>query len=320
MGREIVGNPLLEFFYGRAPQVREVPQRMGFGSGVIVSEDGYIVTNNHVIDGSDDITVVLNNKKEYKAKVIGKDANTDIALLKIEEHGLSYLEYGNSDDVELGEWVLAVGNPYNLTSTVTAGIISAKARDLGMDRRKMNLSSFLQTDAAVNPGNSGGALVNAKGELIGINTAIESPTGSYSGYAFAVPANIARKVVGDLKNFGTVQRAVLGIRMNEVTAELAKELNLKDVGGIYVIEVLANGAAAKAGIKEGDIIKEINGIEVNTVSAFHGQLGKYHPGTTVNVSVERNGKRRNMDVLLQNMYGDTALVDMKDERHFRCGG
>lgn len=313
MGREIVGNPLLEFFYGRAPQVREVPQRMGFGSGVIVSEDGYIVTNNHVIDGSDDITVVLNNKKEYKAKVIGKDANTDIALLKIEEHGLSYLEYGNSDDVELGEWVLAVGNPYNLTSTVTAGIISAKARDLGMDRRKMNLSSFLQTDAAVNPGNSGGALVNAKGELIGINTAIESPTGSYSGYAFAVPANIARKVVGDLKNFGTVQRAVLGIRMNEVTAELAKELNLKDVGGIYVIEVLANGAAAKAGIKEGDIIKEINGIEVNTVSAFHGQLGKYHPGTTVNVSVERNGKRRNMDVLLQNMYGDTALVDMNDD-------
>lgn len=309
MGLEYAANPLYEFFYGVAPRSREVPQQMGFGSGVIVSEDGYIITNNHVVDRSDKIIVILNNKKEYEATVVGKDANTDIALLKIEEKGLPYLEYGNSDDVELGEWVLAVGNPYNLTSTVTAGIISAKARGLGINPRQMSLESFLQTDAAVNPGNSGGALVNAKGELIGINTAIESPTGSYSGYAFAVPVNIARKVIGDLKDFGTVQRAIVGISMTEVTDDVAKKLGINEIGGIYVNEAIPGGAAYKAGIRKGDIIKSMNGIEVSTVPAFQGQLGKYHPGTRVKLVVKRNGKEKTFDVTLQNTYGDTALVE-----------
>ena len=311
MGREYIGNPLLEFFYGYAPRTRETPQRMGIGSGVIVSEDGYIITNNHVIDKSDKITVTLDNKTEYEAKVIGTDPSTDIALLKVEANGLPYLEYANSDDVELGEWVLAVGNPYNLTSTVTAGIISAKARELGINRSQMSLESFLQTDAAVNPGNSGGALVNAKGELIGINTAIESPTGSYSGYSFAVPSNIARKVVGDLKEFGTVQRAMMGIYMwrDELTPAVAKELGTDEVSGIYVYDVIPNGAAAKAGIKKGDVIKRINGIEIKTRPEFQGQLAKYHPGATISVTVSRGGKLKDLDVVLQNTYGDVALVD-----------
>ena len=213
--------------------------------------------------------------------------------------------------MELGEWVLAVGNPYNLTSTVTAGIISAKARELGINRSQMSLESFLQTDAAVNPGNSGGALVNAKGELIGINTAIESPTGSYSGYSFAVPSNIARKVVGDLKEFGTVQRAMMGISMwrDELTPAVAKELGTDEVSGIYVYDVIPNGAAAKAGIKKGDVIKRINGIEIKTRPEFQGQLAKYHPGATISVTVSRGGKLKDLNVVLQNTYGDVALVD-----------
>ena len=204
-------------------QGREVPLTTGYGSGVIISDDGYIITNNHVIKEADKIVVVTNDKKEYEARLVGQDPNTDIALLKIEGEGLPYVEYGNSDDVALGEWVLAVGNPYNLTSTVTAGIISAKARDLGMNRGQMSLESFLQTDAAINPGNSGGALVNVKGELVGINTLIQSPTGAYSGYAFAVPVNIARKVVNDLKEYGKVQRGVLGIRMGEIGRASCRE-------------------------------------------------------------------------------------------------
>lgn len=311
MGREYIGNPFLDFMYGNTPRTREAPQRMGIGSGVIVSEDGYIITNNHVIDNSDKILITLNDKKEYEAKVIGTDPNTDIALLKVEATGLPYLEYANSDDVELGEWVLAVGNPYNLTSTVTAGIISAKARELGLSRNRMSLESFLQTDAAVNPGNSGGALVNAKGELIGINTAIESPTGSYSGYAFAVPSNIARKVIGDLKDFGTVQRAMLGISMpnEELSPAVAKKLGIEETSGIYVFETIPNGAADKAGMKKGDVIKAINGIEVKNRPEFQGQLAKYHPGATVKVTVSRGGKLKELEVVLQNTYGDVSLVD-----------
>ncbi|MDL2231924.1 trypsin-like peptidase domain-containing protein, partial [Porphyromonadaceae bacterium OttesenSCG-928-L07] len=243
MGKEYVGNPLLYYFFGRSLESREVPRETGFGSGVIVSEDGYIITNNHVINGADKVTVVLNDKQEYEAKIVGQDANTDIALLKVEGKDFPYVKYGNSDDVSLGEWVLAVGNPYNLTSTVTAGIISAKARDLGMGRGQMSIESFLQTDAAVNPGNSGGALVNARGELIGINTLIQSPTGAFSGYAFAIPVNIARKVVNDLKSYGKVQRAVLGIRMGELTPVFAEELGVKETSGIYVADVIAGGAA-----------------------------------------------------------------------------
>jgi Do/DeqQ family serine protease len=297
-------DPLWEFFYGGSSRMQEVPQRMGIGSGVIISGDGYIVTNNHVIDKSDRITVTLNNKKEYEATVVGKDPVTDLALLKIKEEGLAYLSYGDSDDVELGEWVLAVGNPYNLTSTVTAGIISAKSRELGMDRDRMHLESFLQTDAAVNSGNSGGALVNARGELIGINTAITSPTGNFSGYAFAVPVNIVRKVVENLKEFGTVQRAVLGITMSEITPELARELKIDDMDGIYVHEVNTGGAAHKAGLKKGDIIKSINEIPVGTAPAFYGQLAKYNPGARVAISVLRDNRERKFEVVLQDTYGD----------------
>jgi Do/DeqQ family serine protease len=310
VGREYARDPLWDFFYGGTPRTREIPQRVGIGSGVIVSGDGYIVTNNHVIDRSDRITVTLDNKKEYEAKVVGKDPVTDIALLKIDERDLPYLEYGNSDEVEPGEWVLAVGNPYNLTSTVTAGIISAKARELGMDRERMHLESFLQTDAAVNSGNSGGALVNARGELVGINTAITSPTGNFSGYAFAVPVNIVHKVVENLKEFGTVQRAVLGITMSEITPELARELKLDDMHGIYVNEVFPGGAAHKAGLKKGDIIKAINGIPVGTAPAFHGQLAKYNPGTDATLSVARDKKEKDFEVTLLDTYGDVDPLSL----------
>lgn len=308
MGREYYGNPL-DFWFGIQPQVREVPRNMGIGSGVIITEDGYIITNNHVIEGSDQILVTLNDKREFQAKVIGSDKNTDIALLKIDASGLQPIEYGDSDDAVLGEWVLAVGNPYNLTSTVTAGIISAKARELG---GKMNLESFLQTDAAVNPGNSGGALVNARGELIGINTAIQSPTGSYSGYSFAVPVNIARKVVGDLKEYGKVQRAVIGIRMGELTPASAKELNVKAQSGIYVGEVIKGGAAAKAGLKAGDVIVKVNGYEVKTTPEFQEQLAKYTPGNTIQLAVDRDGSEKLIEVTLQNSYGDLAVSSDSD--------
>ncbi len=312
MGREFVGNSLLDFWFGTPSQSREVPMAMGYGSGVIISDDGYIITNNHVIKDADKIVVVLNDKKEYEAKLIGQDPITDIALLKIDGKNLAYVEYGNSDEVALGEWVLAVGNPYNLTSTVTAGIISAKARDLGMSRGQMSLESFLQTDAAINPGNSGGALVNAKGELIGINTLIQSPTGAYSGYAFAIPVNIARKVVTDLKDYGKVQRGVLGIRMGELTPVLAEGLGVKETSGIYVGEVVSGGAAQKAGIKKGDIIQGINGIDVKTTPEFYEQLGKYHPGSEIQLKIKRGGQEKLVDVTLQNSYGDTALEQAQE--------
>ena len=312
MGREFVGNSLLDFWFGTPSQSREVPMAMGYGSGVIISDDGYIITNNHVIKDADKIVVVLNDKKEYEAKLIGQDPITDIALLKIDGKNLAYVEYGNSDEVALGEWVLAVGNPYNLTSTVTAGIISAKARDLGMSRGQMSLESFLQTDAAINPGNSGGALVNAKGELIGINTLIQSPTGAYSGYAFAIPVNIARKVVTDLKDYGKVQRGVLGIRMGELTPVLAEGLGVKETSGIYVGEVVSGGAAQKAGIKKGDIIQGINGIDVKTTPEFYEQLGKYHPGSEKQLKIKRGGQEKLVDVTLQNSYGDTALEQAQE--------
>ncbi|MCM1031100.1 MAG: Do family serine endopeptidase [Oscillibacter sp.] len=307
MGREYANNPFLSYFFGGNMQGREVPLTTGYGSGVIISEDGYIITNNHVIKDADKIVVVTNDKKEYEAQLAGQDPNTDIALLKIEGTGLPYVEYGNSDDVVLGEWVLAVGNPYNLTSTVTAGIISAKARDLGMNRGQMSLESFLQTDAAINPGNSGGALVNVKGELVGINTLIQSPTGAYSGYAFAIPVNIARKVVNDLKDYGKVQRGVLGIRMGELTPVLAEELGIRENTGIYVGEVMSGGAAQKAGMKEGDVIQGINGQEVKTTPEFYEQLGKFHPGSQIRLKIKRDGEEKFLDVVLQNSYGDTSV-------------
>ena len=308
-------NPLYDFFFGprgNIPQPRgynqEPEYNMGAGSGVIIGSEGYIVTNNHVIEDTDNIEVVLNDSRKFTAKVIGRDPNTDIALVKIEAKDLPYLTWGNSESLKLGEWVLAVGNPFNLTSTVTAGIVSAKSRSIGIMSGQMPLESFIQTDAAVNPGNSGGALVNASGELVGINAAIASRTGSYSGYSFAVPSSIAHKVVDDLKQFGGVQRALLGVEMKPVDDDLAKEKNLGKIEGVYVVRITDEGAARQAGIKAGDVITAVNGNQVNAPQQLQEQIGKYRPGDKVAITVKRNGDLKQYDVVLRNTKGDTSIV------------
>lgn len=278
------------------------------GSGVIISTDGYIVTNNHVIENSQTIKVILNDKREFEAHLVGTDPSTDIALLKVDGKGLPSIPWGNSDELKLGEWVLAVGNPFNLTSTVTAGIVSAKARGIGIIGAEMSIESFIQTDAAVNPGNSGGALVNTRGELVGINTAIASRTGSYSGYSFAVPVSIVHKVVEDLKEYGEVQRALLGVRIQTVNAELANELKLEKVQGVYVASVEPDGAANEAGIKEGDVIVAINNSKVNTSSELQEQISKYRPGQKVTVKVLRDNKENEFETILRNTRGTTDVV------------
>ena len=300
-------NPFYEFFFGERDQMPSQPV-MGFGSGVIISEDGYIVTNNHVIDKMDEIEVVLNDKRSFTATVVGTDPSTDLALLKIEQDELSYLNYGNSDYLQLGQWVLAVGNPYNLTSTVTAGIVSAKARNIGILPEQFAIESFIQTDAAVNPGNSGGALVDVDGNLVGINTAIASRTGSYSGNSFAIPVSIVKKVVADLTEFGIVQRAILGVTIQDITQELAKENNITELKGVYINGLRDNGAAKKAGIKTGDIIISVNNIAVNNVSELQEQISKYRPNDQVNVIVKRDNKEKPFDVTLRNMSGSTEVV------------
>jgi serine protease Do len=303
-------NPFYEFFFGERPNVQPEPV-MGFGSGVIISPDGYIVTNNHVVDGSEDIEVVLNDKRSFSATVIGVDPSTDIALLKIEATDLPSMTYGNSDDLRLGQWVLAVGNPYNLTSTVTAGIVSAKARSINI-LGESSIESFIQTDAAVNPGNSGGALVNTRGELVGINTAIASRTGSYSGNSFAVPVNIAKKVVADLKEFGQVQRAILGVTIQDVTQEVAKAHDIESLKGVYVNGVREESAAREAGIKEGDVIMSVNTVPVNSVSELQEQISKFRPSDKVNVVVNRDNKEKVFEVTLRNMDGDTGIMKKDD--------
>ncbi|MDF1571139.1 MAG: Do family serine endopeptidase [Bacteroidales bacterium] len=305
--RQMEVNPLYEFFFGITPESQSRPV-MGFGSGVIISEDGYIVTNNHVIEGSDEVQVTMNDRREFKAELIGVDPTTDLALLKIDEKGLPTIKYGDSDNLQMGEWVLAVGNPYNLTSTVTAGIVSAKARNINILRNSFSIESFIQTDAAVNPGNSGGALVNTLGQLVGINTAIASRTGNYTGYSFAIPVSIVQKVVGDLMEFGEVQRAILGVTITNVTSELAKEEGLDDTRGVYVTDLSENGAAKDAGIKPGDVITSINGIRVNTVSELQEQVSKYRPKDKVKVVLKRNGNMKQFDVVLRNMQGSTDIV------------
>jgi len=271
-------NPWAEKYYGRGQGTKKYEQ-VGTGSGVIISADGYIVTNNHVIDGASELEITLNNKKKYKAVLVGSDAANDIALLKIEANtNFLYVPFANSDNIKIGEWVLAVGNPYNLTSTVTAGIVSAKGRDLEGNR---NIESFIQTDAAVNPGNSGGALVNGRGELIGINTAISSKTGSFIGYSFAVPSNIAKKIIDDILEFGTVQQAILGITV---------DLSYKEQG-VKVSNVLEQGEnRVKSGLKEGDIIKKINNIKISKFSELKGQLTAKRPNEVVDITIERNGE------------------------------
>jgi Do/DeqQ family serine protease len=307
-------NNIFDYFFGDGgSRSQQAPGRQGVGSGVIISPDGFIVTNNHVVDGADEISVVLNDKREFKAKLIGTDPSTDIALIKIDSSGLPILKFSNSDNLKLGEWVLAVGNPFNLTSTVTAGIVSAKSRDIGINPDQMRIESFIQTDAAVNPGNSGGALVNTRGELVGINTAIASQTGSYSGYSFAIPANIVQKVVGDLREYGDVQRALLNVNIGDVNAEVAKKFNLDKIEGVFVGRVIAGGAADAAGIKENDVILSVDNVTVNSTAELQEQIGKHRPGDKVVVEIKRDNKRKPYTVTLRNKHGDTNIVKGSDD-------
>ena len=298
-----------DFFNG--PQTRNMPQRAS-GSGVIISEDGYIVTNNHVIEEANEITVTLNNKKQYKAKLMGTDPSSDLALIKIEEKGLNFLLYGNSDNLKLGQWVLAVGYPLNLETTVTAGIVSAKARSLGLNSRKSNspIESFIQIDAAVNQGNSGGALVGPNGELVGIVSAIASPTGAYAGYSYAIPVNIVKKIINDLLQYGTVQRAYLGISYlpeNAPEAEKTKQ-NYKEGLGVLVMDVTKDGAMSGSGLKTGDYITKINGIKVTSGSEMVEQVAGYKPGDKITVQYLRDGKSYTTTVSLKNKSGSFDIV------------
>jgi serine protease Do len=301
-------NPWFELFgYEGESQVQQ-----GSGSGVIISPNGYIVTNNHVIDGAQEISVSMNNNKTYTAKVIGTDPATDIALLKIESTNLPTVSFGDSDALKVGEWVLAVGNPFDLTSTVTAGIVSAKARNINLlqvdpNRDVFPIESFIQTDAAVNPGNSGGALVNANGQLVGINTAIASRTGSYSGYSFAVPVTIVEKVTKDLMEYGTVQRAFIGVSINDVTEDLAKQIGLADVSGVYVNDLLEAGAAADAGIEAGDVITKVGTHAVKNVPELQEQISRYRPGDTVDIGIWRDGKNKDVNLILRNKEGSLEM-------------
>jgi serine protease Do len=300
------GNPFFDEFFGLRQQQPQIAT--GFGSGVILSEDGFIVTNNHVIENAQNIKVILNNKQEYDAKLIGADPSTDLAVLKIEAENLPFLTYGNSDELKLGEWVLAVGNPFNLTSTVTAGIVSARARNLRINADQYSIESFIQTDAAVNPGNSGGALVNQNGNLVGINTAIASRTGSFAGYSFAVPVSIVKKVVEDLREFGMVQRALLGVTISDIDARLANEKGFTSYEGVFVSGVTDQGAAREAGIQEGDVIMSIAGEPVNSSSELQERISRFRPGDDVDVLVKRKNDRKHFKVTLRNRHGDTQIV------------
>jgi len=299
-------NPIMEWFYGdRYSKPREV---QGFGSGVIISDDGYIITNNHVIEDAEDIEVKLNDNRTFPAEVIGRDPSTDIALLKIKATNLPFIKYGDSDQLRLGEWVLAVGNPFNLTSTVTAGIVSAKGRNLGILDNDLRIESFIQTDAALNMGNSGGALVNTKGLLVGITSAIVSPSGAYAGNSFAIPVTIVKKVVEDLKQYGEVQRAIIGVNITEVTQEDAEKFKLSEVKGARIANVIAGGSAEAAGLKENDIIVRVDGVSVATPSELQEQVGKHRPGDRANITYIRNGKEVTVPITMKNVAGNTSIV------------
>ncbi|RPI46356.1 MAG: PDZ domain-containing protein, partial [Bacteroidetes bacterium] len=289
--RDFFGDEFFERFFGpQEGQPRPRP-RMGAGSGVILDASGYIVTNNHVISNADEILVTLSNNRQYEGEVVGTDPSTDLALIRIDENDLPYIPLVDSDELEVGEWVLAIGNPFNLTSTVTAGIISAKARNINIVRDQYAVESFLQTDAAINPGNSGGALVNLQGGLVGINTAIASPTGAYTGYGFAVPSNIVGKVVTDLMEYGVVRRGYLGVMIRNVDGEFARENNLDVSQGAYVDSVLENSAAQKAGLREGDVIISIEGREINRSAQLQEAVATHRPGEEIEMVADRNGRR-----------------------------
>ena len=301
---------------GRQPQQREYkqPDRKGAGSGVIISQDGYIVTNNHVVGQADAITVKLNDGREFKGRIIGTDETTDLALVKIDAKGLPAIKIGNSDALKLGQWVLAVGNPFNLSSTVTAGIVSAKARSLGAN----GVESFIQTDAAINAGNSGGALVNEQGELVGINSMIYSQTGSYAGYGFAIPTTIMNKVVADLKVYGTVQRAILGVQGQDVDTyidvqkEKGETPDLGTTKGVYIVKVSDGSAAEEAGLEQGDVVTSIDGREVTKMSQLQEQIAQHKPGDKVNITYLRNKKTKNTSVTLRNSQGTTKVMEEVD--------
>jgi Do/DeqQ family serine protease len=295
-------------FFGDGFDIGPQGPQMASGSGVIISSDGYIVTNNHVVADADDIEVVLYDKRSFKADVIGKDPNTDMALLKIDASGLQPVKIGNSDNTRVGEWVLAVGNPFNLTSTVTAGIVSAKGRNIRLLGGGAAIESFIQTDAAVNPGNSGGALINSKGELIGINTAIATQTGQYEGYSFAVPVNIMKKVVDDFREFGEVQRGFLGVQIQDVNAQVAEDKGLPKPEGVLVEDVTDGGAAESAGVKKGDVIIRVDGRDVNSVSELQETIGRRRPGDEVKLNILRNNSEKDLSVILRNKDNKTGAV------------
>lgn len=311
-------NDIFKHFFG--PNYNEIPQqqqgpqaRVGTGSGVIINANGYIVTNNHVVENADDIEITLNDNQVFKAKVVGTDPSTDLALLQIKAKDLPFLPLVNSDNVEVGEWVMAVGNPFNLNSTVTAGIVSAKGRNINILQDRSAIESFIQTDAAINPGNSGGALVDLQGGLIGINTAIASPTGAYAGYGFAVPSNIVSKVIEDLLKYGMVQRGYLGLMIQNVDGNLAKEKDLDVTTGVYVDSIVANSAAGDVGVKVGDVIKKVDNTEVKTTSKLLEIIGRHHPGDKVNLEIDRNGKTVNYDITLRNQEGKEKMEEKGTE-------
>ena len=308
---DMLGGDMFEQFFN-GPRVQTIPEQRASGSGVIISEDGLIITNNHVVDGADEINITLTNKKSYKAKLIGTDPSSDLAVLKIDEKGLPFLLFGNSDEAKLGQWVLAIGYPLNLDVTVTAGIVSAKSRSININEKqsKTPVESFIQTDAAVNPGNSGGALINTNGELIGINSAIASPTGSYAGYSYAIPVNIVKKVVNDIVKFGTVQRAFVGISYAQegLSDEEKAKQGIKDLDGVYVLDAPAGGAANAAGIKKGDVVTKINGVKVFTGPEMVEQVARYKPGDKITLTYNRDGKEAVANLTLKNKVGNTDVV------------
>lgn len=332
---EVQSNPFDDFFSdpfgffgnpnqgngGKQKRQYRTPKQQGSGSGVIISADGYIVTNNHVVEGADELTVTLNDNKEYSARIIGTDKTTDLALIKIDGKNLPAITIADSEKIKVGEWVLAVGNPFGFTSTVTSGIVSAKARSISQvtHSRNMGIESYIQTDAAVNPGNSGGALVNLAGELVGINTAIYSNTGSYSGYSFAIPTSIVKKVVSDIRQYGAVQRAVLGITISELNSKIAKEKGITAVNEGAVIEEVSDlSAAREAGLKKGDVIIALGGQPVKTIAQLHEQVARYRPGDKVKVTYVRDNKTSEVMVTLRNSQGNTKVTQPGSVTELGC--
>jgi Do/DeqQ family serine protease len=310
-GRFLLPEPFRDFFGDEFHTPQPSPKQAA-GSGVIISDDGYIVTNNHVVDNAEKIEITLFDNRSYEASVIGTDPTTDLALIKVDEDDLDFIEFGDSDAIEVGNWVLAVGNPFNLASTVTAGIISAKARNINILRERSAIESFIQTDAAVNRGNSGGALVDVNGKLIGINTAIATPTGTYAGYAFAVPVDIVKKVVDDLLNYGIVQRAYLGVYIRDVNAQLADEYDLDLSQGVFIDSIIPNSAAELANIKEEDVIVKIEDKNISSVPELQEIIGRQRPGDEIEITVVRNGNRKEITAELQNQQGSTAVVEKQE--------